>query len=384
MKKSLLYVLNSRMPSEKGYGIQTVNSCNALSEFYNVNLCYQQRSKNIGFDEFYGIDCGRFKKNPIFTGELSLFYNISPLFWFLCLQIIFYFRFLFIEDLKKYNIIFTRDENCALILEILKRIGFLENTKVCFEAHTYNKKFVFLKKIDFIFTLTDFSGKMFERFRKNIFVLPDAVDSNLFKKHRKSNYLRTRFNVESSKKILLYTGKSITCGMEKGIFNIIEAVSEINDIVFFCVGGPDYMIEKYKKYIIRKNYNQEKFYFIDHVKYTLIPKITNSADIVLLYMPDNLHFSKYASPLKMFEYLCSGKPVILSELQNLKKFSELCRAEINFVEPENPQLLREKIIQIISQYEQYFENSQKNIVIAENFTWKKRAYHIKNIISKEI
>ena len=382
MKKSLLYVLNSRMPSEKGYGIQTVNSCNALSDFYEVDLCYQQRSKNIGFDEFYGIDCSRFKKIPIFTGELKFFYKVSQFFWFLCLQFIFYFRFLIFIDFKKYNVIFTRDENCILIFELIKRAGFLKKTKVCFEAHNFKPKYGFLKKIDNIITMTSYIGEKFDSFRKQIVVLHDAVDYDLFDKTIINKSIKKSLNIDKNKKIMMFIGKTIIYEFEKGIFSIIDAVSDIENVVFVCIGGPEYMFHKYREHIAVNNYDTKQFIFIPHVKYSEIPDYMNSADILISYTPDKEVFSKYVSPLKIFEYLATGIPVILSDLKTHREILESYDNSVFFVKPDCITDLRKIILTITENYNNVKNISIKNKAVAQNYTWKKRAEKIHKFIER--
>jgi glycosyltransferase involved in cell wall biosynthesis len=89
--------------------------------------------------------------------------------------------------------------------------------------------------------------------------------------------------------------------------------------------------------------------------------------------------SFYTSPLKLFEYMASRRPIVASNLPSLMEILEDKKNSILF-EADNERDLAEKINYCISNDMTYIvDNAYKDVL---NFTWEKRAYNIIKFIKK--
>ena len=134
----------------------------------------------------------------------------------------------------------------------------------------------------------------------------------LFSNYKKNNYLRSKFNINANKKILIYQG---VLEKGRGIRTLIKITSQINNVV--CVllgGGPDSLFFKKKVDCLKLN---NKIFFHDKVFNKDLLKITASADLgVSLIQPiskNNIH----ALPNKLFEYSVCGLPVLCSNMPSM-------------------------------------------------------------------
>ena len=91
-------------------------------------------------------------------------------------------------------------------------------------------------------------------------------------------------------------------------------------------------MSSFKKFV-KKN-NLEKLLVLGHKEYSQIPFYLKAADCLILTGTQNYETSKsYTSPMKMFEYMASNRPIVASELPSFKEI--LNENNCIFVEPDN-------------------------------------------------
>ena len=75
-----------------------------------------------------------------------------------------------------------------------------------------------------------------------------------------------------------------------------------------------------------KEYAEKTINIFHHppVSTTFLLDYTASADIGLLLYDNSSLNHKYCMPNKLFEYMMAGLPVLVSNLQEIKKIVELC------------------------------------------------------------
>lgn len=113
-------------------------------------------------------------------------------------------------------------------------------------------------------------------------------------------------------------------------------------------------LKRYKKIFFvfagEKRKNDKNTVFLGEVEYNKIPELIANSD-VCLYTPDVVNYTPmkklgfYFSPLKLFEYMSMGKPVIVSDAGNLK---ELVKDGVNGykIKVNDSKSLRKKILKL--------------------------------------
>ena len=126
--------------------------------------------------------------------------------------------------------------------------------------------------------------------------------------------------------IINFENNKINCGYighlykGRGINTIINLSNEIRDIYFHIVGGNESDINYWKS----KTKN-DNIFFHGYFENKLIPPLINQFDILLapyqekVFLQNNMNTVKWMSPLKIFEYMSSGKPIISSNLLVLRE-----------------------------------------------------------------
>lgn len=153
-----------------------------------------------------------------------------------------------------------------------------------------------------------------------ILVLEDAVHLEKFEKVKvEKKQLRESLKLPKEKHIIMYCG-SLKHG--KGIGKIIETANSFDDdVLFYIVGGSKEDI-KYWKAIIKKSQIRNVF-FTGFVKNKIVPYYLKSADVLLMLYDLNeknkIMDIETTSPIKLFEYMASKRPIVCTKLPTIEK-----------------------------------------------------------------
>jgi len=174
------------------------------------------------------------------------------------------------------------------------------------------------------------NGVDLERFDKPDSIKPSSEVAKILKKYK------DKFKV-------VYAGAH---GPANGLETMIEAAyllfKKSANIHFFLVGDGSE-----KKKLIKKTQERavDNITFLDPVSKSQVPAVLHQSDLLLI-CSRNLELYKYGiSPNKLFDYLASKKPIIMSG-NAVNDIIYEAKAGIT-VEPENPEALAEGIIKIM-------------------------------------
>lgn len=172
---------------------------------------------------------------------------------------------------------------------------------------------------DLICIASDSQREMFSSASK-LFLLPNGVDP-IFLEHK--NYLIPNDIASVKKPLVGYVGVL----QERIDVNLLKKVIELlPDYSFIFVGKVIAIsyFDSLKKY--------RNVYFLGNRKYTDIPNYLHSFDACII--PHKVsEFTGFMNPLKIYEYLASGKPVIstpVSGTENFRKYIYLAKDDETF------------------------------------------------------
>lgn len=305
---NIAYIVNARIPTEKAHGFQIMKVCEALAALgHSVELIVPARANKITQDAFsyYGlssvfpirrlsvIDYGFRMQSASFLASLLMF---KPM---------------------KDTAIVTRDPEIAFLYI---RRGY----RVFYYAHKWPQSKVglfklLLKNVTGVIcnsqgTEAEFKVHGFQ----NTVAVPNAVDLREFDGLGDKAVLRAQLDIPANKKIAMYVGHLYTW---KGIDVVIGAAEKLasnQDVVFMIIGGTDADIAKYRKIIVTKGLSN--VVILGHKNHSEVPSYLAAADMLLLpNIPSSAESERYTSPIKMFEYMASGVPVIASDMSSMRE-----------------------------------------------------------------
>lgn len=370
------YITNTRMPTEKAHGYQICKMCEEFSNAgVDVELIVPTRKNKIykSIFEYYSIN-NNFKIRYIKVFDFLRFEKFFLNKAFYLNTIFFLIRLVFIK-IKKEDLIYTRDDKLLPLFMFFKR-------RVIWECHSLPKKSnkysnIFKSCYRFIVLTNELKNMLIDSGVdcKKILVSPSAVDISKFDINIKKDDARKELKLPIDKIILGYTGNFKTNGMDKGINDILKAIKILNNknFLFVAVGGSSEDINFYKK-ISQDIGVDDQVIFLERVDLSKLAVYQKSFDILLMPFPFNKHYAYFMSPLKMFEYMSSGRPIIASNLPSICEI--LDEKACLFCNSDDPFDLANKIINL-SGNELLAENLSKEAYKKVfDYNWENRAKKI--------
>jgi len=379
----IIYISNARFPTEKAHGLQIAKMCQAFGAFgIDVELILPRRKNYIKESAFsyYGLE-ESFKIKRLLCLDLIPWDKHLGRFAFFLESFTFYFFLFFYLLFKRADVFYTR-EFLALPFVFFKR-------KVVLEAHTLPKHFYFyrpcFKKTEAIVVITE---KLKELFvvrgvkERKIVVAPDGVDIQQFNIGISKGEARGKLNLPQDKQIIVYTGhlypwKGADVLLEAARLHISREGSGAHRALFVFVGGTERDISIFKEKSERLK--AKNVLIAGHRPHREIPLWLKAADVLVLPNSATADISKYwTSPLKMFEYMASRRPIVASSLPSLREV--LNENNAFFVKPDSPRELALKIEKVLKNPAISAKIAQRALRDVEGFSWERRAQKIMNFL----
>ena len=336
--KRLIYIANARLPTEKAHGYQICKMCEAFVQTgLDVLLLHSDRyqydrlmyGKTV-FD-YYGIA-------PVFAVRSLANLDVVPLSsWmpeklfsglFFTHAILWGLYAALAASKETADLYYTRDSSIAFWLVKL-------GLPTVYEAHVVPKggqrsllnQFAQHSALQRVVVLTSFIKKEFLEMgfpAEKVIVRPDGVDLSLFADLPDKQECRKRLGLPPDRPIIGYIGRFRTMEMEKGIPQLIEAIANLptfedRDPLLLCVGGPMDAVPAYLKIAGDFQVPEHRLQFRDRVPNRDVPFWMRACDLVTIPWPRTEFSAYFTSPMKLFEYMASGVPIIASDLPSIRE-----------------------------------------------------------------
>lgn len=359
--KKIFYIAEIHLPSSRAYTVHVLKMIDNLSYFSQITeLLIFNKNKNLSFSKLKEKFLLWSKKKIIINSiNKSNINNILNRILFGIKSAIY---------LKEKNgLIITRSFYTSFFLIILKKKHFLE-----IHNNVYGfTRFIFLylgfiesKFIINIIFISNNLAKIFNKYKISAIILPDGVETKDFK---------NKYKVKKKIKNITYVG-SFYHG--RGIDLILKIAQKLKKYNFHLYG-------KRNDDEIHNLHISSNIKIYDFIDYYKIPSILKSADLLLMpYSRTNVSINsknnntvQFMSPLKMFEYLASGVPILSS---NISVLNEILVNKHNsvIVKNNNPKNWINEIKKIDNSYKLRNYISSNQVKTAKNNSWFLRANKI--------
>jgi len=219
--------------------------------------------------------------------------------------------------------------------------------------------------------------KLYNIPNEKIIVINNGANIDIFQPMNSEN-IKKELNLDKNYN---YVGFSGSFKPWHGIESIVKSAPFILDKVentkFLLVGDGEIKREIIK--MVNDLNIEEHFIFIDRVSYDNVPRYINAFDVcVILKKKDIL-----GSPLKLWEYMACGKPVVATRTEDFAILAENNAGLL--VNPENLQELANAIIKLLQNLElmrRMGENGRK--YVAENQSWESVAKRVAEVCESAI
>ncbi len=359
--KNVTYISELCLPSNSGYAQHVFKICDSFSKNFNTNLFVISNNKSfLNYRKKYILK----KKFKIYSFSKNSKNNFI-------IRVL--FSLFILRNINKNSLIISRSLISSLMLSLFGIRNILELHHPPKGLSSYFFSFYRALKLDknleYVFLHKNI--KKYLNIEKGI-VLDDACDLRDFK----LNKLKVKYE-------FCYVG-SLFKG--KGLEKIVGLANYFPKKKFHVFGDIKTIDPNLNKFQINRIKNLHMHNF---KSYKYIPNILMSSKFLLLPYEEkvsvnskNLEVSNFMSPLKIFDYLASGKVIIASDL---KVYSHILKDNFNCLMPKKNNLESWiNLINHLSKKNKNFNYLRKNALnTAIKYTWDKRIKKIDNYFRKK-
>lgn len=367
----ILYATHARLPTEKAYGAQIVKTCEALAKAgMDVILACPRRHGNTPerIRSAYGVEA--IFDIEIFDTPDFLHWGVIGFWlseWFFARKLAAYLKRVRVDAL------YSRDELPILYAP--------RTAAALYEAHTPRWNILtkhVARKTDVFVVITDALGKWFARrgvSREKLVTIPDAVDLAPFEKLGTPAECRRQLNVPLAQTVVGYVGHLY---YEKGVHILAQALHHLPESVScYVVGGNPRDVT-----VFRERYGADaRMHVLGHQPWQHVPLWLRACDVLVLpNTRTNRTTAEFTSPMKLFEYMASGTPIVAADVPALREV--LSDKEAFFFTPDDPAGLATSIKQVLANPQEAGERSDRAREVVATYTWLERAQKVLSAISK--
>jgi glycosyltransferase involved in cell wall biosynthesis len=354
--------------------------CNSYVKYFHEVSMWIPNVKPTSFEflkykrnpyKFYGIP-NKFQIIRLFTIEWLWLFKLSPFLWNLFAASIFAIN-VSIKLLmnRGESIVITRDWVVLRAILLFKKIKII-NPEIYFEAHKFSRLLQnHYKLCNGVITVNrHLADKLKNNNVTNIICESGAVNPEEYEKVEKY-----KFTKKKSYKVT-YIGNLFEW---KGVYTLADSLKYVKTTIeLVVVGGSEHEFQEYKNYINKCRI--ENVTLVGHVKKIDLGKYLREADVFIL--PNSAKDTEsfyYTSPIKLFEYMYSKRPIIASKIPSICEIL-IDKHNALLFESDNPRDLANKIDRVLSdEYEAMVENAFNYV---KGKTWDNRGKKIYNFINK--
>ncbi len=372
------FVMHLRMPTEKAHGLQIANTLQSLARAGgHVELWVAKRTNAISEDVFayYGLtEQFPVRYLPVLPA-LRLKSIIGAIaYW---IDAAFFLLTLAAERVDTSSVYYTRNAEVAWLLA-------LKGADVYYEAHLWpsSKSGVFKFFLRGVKGVVANSDGTAEVFRKNGFthteVIRNGADLEKFAIEISREDARKKVDLPVDGDIVMYVG---SFARWKGVATLCGAWADVRsqfpDAHLVMVGGTHEELDRFPE--CKEVRTDSRCIIRAHVSASQIPTYLRAADMLLLpNEPVSEESIRFTSPIKLFEYMASGRTIVASDLPSMREILSEKNAVLFL--PGDRSDLAEKIAMLLRNKEEGLKRAKNASEIVRDYSWDARAKRLMTFV----
>lgn len=207
----------------------------------------------------------------------------------------------------------------------------------------------------------------------SVFIAHDGVEIEFYDKLRnqEAKIIRDKYKIPIEKKVILHSGSIMK---ERGTSLFKEVLIALPNWVFVQVGGNKVDLE----FLQRDLKDFKNFIFIEHQDVEDLIQLQLSCDALFYMITKETTTYWCCSPMKIFEYLAAGKPIVAS---NIGSLNEILSDDVAFLyDPENVESMKIALKKLENEMESNRISKNAVALVRNKYTWDYRAHQILNFL----
>ncbi|WNN87728.1 glycosyltransferase [Gloeocapsopsis dulcis] len=285
----------------------------------------------------------------------------------------------FYAGMKSPDLVYTRSKQAA---KIALKLGL----NVLYEWHLPVEKGFFPKQItkhNFLGIVT-ISQQLASEYVTaglpvdKVLVEHDGVNLEHFLPYQTKEEARQKLNLPLSTPIVVYAGHLYDF---KGIPTIYQVAQLIPNCLFLLVGGWKEDIEQARQVCQRDGLVNVKI--VGHIPQTQVPTYLYASDVLILPNSGNHIWSATTSPLKLFEYMATHRPIVASALPNITTVLQHKKNAL-LAKPDCPKSFKQAIEELLISPQIGKALAEQAFQDVQYYTWEHRAERILQFLTNKL
>jgi glycosyltransferase involved in cell wall biosynthesis len=366
--KKIIYISWGNIPNAAANTLQVIQMCKAFAQLgYDVTVltscslfdffsAAEKTRIHYGLDNLVRVVAipNRYQKKKSDRKIERILYRVGV-------------RLYLLFSINNNTIVYSR--NIGFVLEGLKRnvYSIWETHK---EVHPNHKNLLQpYRENTYIVTISEYLARQIKNQVNNTIKVLVAEDGVEYEHYQKAAPLNLNRFFKQNQPVVTYCG---SLGENRGIELIVKFAKNNPSINCLIIGGTE---DQKSNYITDKEC-PENLVFLGFIRSVNVPAYLKGSDLLLMPYSDKIFSRDYMSPLKLYEYMGSGVPVVSSDLPILKKIVENGKNGYLFIADDYIDF-ELTVKNTLNEGE-----SKKNLIInnalqiAKENSWKKRAEKI--------
>lgn len=386
MSMELIYLSRARIPSRKAHVTHMHKMCDALrKQGIGVTFVHPFRWRRYDPELHDPKDHYNLKYNPRYRTlpalDLPVLKSIHVRLWFWTYASTFTLCVLLYLLVRQFTapgpiVFYSRDH---LVAYAILKLNFLFRVPLFLDLHDLpdsvrdHRKQTFQTIDGFVVNGPGIRGELMDAgYRsEDILVAPNGVNPEDFDISLDRRECRAELSLPRESFIAGFTG---TPYEYNGRDILLELARRNPEMHFVSVGGRPEQLEPMRSY--RQEHGLDNVTLVEHQPHSRIPVFLKSFDCCLLPLTADIKRTvRYATPLKLFEYLAAGRPIVASDLPSLSHFLTHGDNAL-LVPPGSPEAFGSALERLKTDPELRRALSRSARRHAGQFTWSKRARRV--------
>ncbi|BAY26889.1 group 1 glycosyl transferase [Calothrix sp. NIES-2100] len=198
--------------------------------------------------------------------------------------------------------------------------------------------------------------------------------SFLVRQPQEAQAWRQELLTDECKYLVVYSGALYPF---KGIDVLIDSAKELPEVQFVITGGTESQVQGYEQIVKNKHIENIKFLGWILPRERLV-SLFQAADI-LAHPHCSGKSANFTNPVKFFQYMASGTPIVATEIPPLMEFKN-SPLIATWSEPDNAHEFAQAIKYALEVYPRKIEGYAASIDFAHQFSWENRITKILNYL----
>ncbi len=372
-RKKIFMIFHGRMPSEKASALFAVEEAQSFANLgVEVVLLVPRRlgRAKTSIGEYYSLT-QNFR--VVYLPTIDIFW--VPFFKRFAFHVSFVvfslFTLIYVLLYSTHKDSIYSNESLPILLATFFRVNTL------YQVHDFpEKKFSFYKlvctRVKHVLIITEWKQKeLVERFSlpsEKIHLVRNGVHVEKYGGLPPVDKAREALGLPSGVPVVVYTGHLYGW---KGVETLARALSSMPTVQGYFVGGTEGDVANY-----RSNFSSfANIHFVGHRPHVEMPLWQHASDVLVL--PNTAHeklSTHYTSPMKLFEYMASGRPIVASRIPSIEEV--VSEREVFFAHPDDPISFARVIEETLSNSDKARKRAMSAHALASQYSWKSRAERI--------